>query len=90
MVKRRPMFARAHDNRFADRRLGRFRKILETLDAKSPSTLQARRDCSPACGKSWRSALDGEAYFALAMEWRVWRGLRSFPRRPLKARFPPN
>jgi hypothetical protein len=23
----------------------------------------------------------GEAYFALATEWRFWRGLRSFPRR---------
>jgi hypothetical protein len=31
----------------------------------------------------------GEAYFALAMECQLWRGLRSFPRRPLKARFPP-
>jgi len=23
----------------------------------------------------------GEAYFALALEWRLWRGLRSLPRR---------
>jgi hypothetical protein len=29
------------------------------------------------------SALGGEAYFALAMERRLWRGLRSFPRRLL-------
>jgi hypothetical protein len=31
----------------------------------------------------------GEASFALAMEWRLLRRLRPFPRRPLKARFPP-
>jgi hypothetical protein len=29
-----------------------------------------------------------EAYFALAME--SWRGLRSFPGRPVCGRFPPN
>jgi hypothetical protein len=31
-----------------------------------------------------------EAYFALAMERRLWRGLRSFPERPVHGRFPPN
>jgi hypothetical protein len=31
-----------------------------------------------------------EAYFALAMERRLWRGLRSFPGRPVYGRFPPN
>jgi hypothetical protein len=31
-----------------------------------------------------------EAYFALAMERRLWRGLRSFPGRPVCGRFPPN
>jgi len=31
----------------------------------------------------------GEAYFALGMEWRLWRGLRSFPWRPVYARYPP-
>jgi hypothetical protein len=25
----------------------------------------------------------GKAYFELAIEWRLWCGLRSFPRRPL-------
>ncbi len=25
----------------------------------------------------------------LAMEWRIWCGLRSFPKQPLEARFPP-
>jgi hypothetical protein len=31
-----------------------------------------------------------EAYFALAVERRLWRGLRSFPGRPAYGRFPPN
>jgi hypothetical protein len=31
-----------------------------------------------------------EAYFALGMERRLWRGLRSFPGRPAYGRFPPN
>jgi len=31
----------------------------------------------------------GEAYFALAMKRQLWRRLRSFPRRPLMAHFPP-
>jgi hypothetical protein len=30
-----------------------------------------------------------EAYFALAVERRLWRGLRSFPGRPAYGRFPP-
>jgi hypothetical protein len=30
------------------------------------------------------------AYFALAVERRLWRGLRSFPGRPAYGRFPPN
>jgi hypothetical protein len=34
--------------------------------------------------------MGGEAYFALAMECQLSRGLRSFPRRPLYARYPPN
>jgi hypothetical protein len=34
--------------------------------------------------------MDGEAYFALAMEWLLWRALRSFPRRRLYSRSPPN
>jgi hypothetical protein len=29
--------------------------------------------------------LGGEAHFALAIEWRLWRGLRPFPRRPHKS-----
>src|ERR1700722_7300825 len=36
------------------------------------------------------SASGGEAYFALAMERRLRRGLRSFPKRPLEAPTPPN
>jgi hypothetical protein len=34
-------------------------------------------------------AVGGEAYFALALECRLSPRLRSFPRRPLYARFPP-
>jgi len=37
-----------------------------------------------------RSPLGGEAYFAPPMQWRLWRGLRSFPRQPRYARLPPN
>jgi hypothetical protein len=33
--------------------------------------------------------MGGEAYIALAMEGRLWRAFRSFPRRTHKARFPP-
>ena len=43
--------------------------------------LAALRDRPPKVPINAR--LGGEAYFALAMEWRLWRGLRSFPRRPL-------
>jgi hypothetical protein len=41
-------------------------------------------------GAGQMRSLEGEANFALAMEWRLWRGLRSFPRRPRYARYPPN
>jgi integrase len=34
--------------------------------------------------------LSGEAYFALTKEWRLWRGHRSFRRRPAQACLPPN
>jgi hypothetical protein len=33
--------------------------------------------------------MGGEAYFTLAMEERLWRAFRSFPRRRLYSRFPP-
>jgi hypothetical protein len=36
------------------------------------------------------SQMGGEAYFALAMERRLWQAHRSFPRRTPEARFPPN
>ena len=36
------------------------------------------------------SQKDGGAYFALAMERRLWRGNRSVPRQFLKGRYPPN
>ena len=39
--------------------------------------------------RSSASASVGEGYFALVVERRLWRALRSFPRRPLQARFPP-
>jgi len=32
----------------------------------------------------------GEAYFVLAMERQLWLAFRSFPRRLVQARFPPN
>ena len=34
------------------------------------------------CPKTGMSPKGGEADFVLAMEWRLWHGLRSFPRRP--------
>jgi hypothetical protein len=33
--------------------------------------------------------MSGEAYSALAIVCRLWRGLGSFPRRSMEARFPP-
>jgi hypothetical protein len=36
------------------------------------------------------STKGGESHFALAMECRLWRALRSFPGRPMYAHFPPN
>jgi hypothetical protein len=50
------------------------------VGALGPSTGTLRGNFQHEKGAR-RTSLGGEGYFALAMEWRRWRGLRSFPTR---------
>jgi hypothetical protein len=61
------MFARAHEGRFADRRPGRFRKILETLDAKSRHR-PLRRD-GTHCPRAATASVSARALGDPARRW---------------------
>jgi hypothetical protein len=58
------------------------------MTAGGVNAIRKRAVCRPFGKGNLR--FDGEAYSLLAMEWWLSPGLRSFPRRLLKARFPPN
>ena len=67
------------------------RRQKRSPQSKTWLTIPALRaaSTSPSLDGSKRLAALRCAYFALAMEWWLWRALRSFPSRSLWARFPP-
>jgi hypothetical protein len=57
-------------------------RVMALTDSGIDSLVQLKR-LAPG------QAIVANRTLALAMEWRLWRGLRSFPRRRLLARSPP-